>query len=229
MDLKYTITRRPRRRTLSIVIAHDNRIVVRANQSMPDKAIVKFIESKRDWISKTLNFNNACLSLYTPKQFICGEKFMYLGEDFSLLIERGKNRKPELKEGIFVIRIPKHIKNSVDYGRDKLVQWYRTQSYQILNERVDLYRRILNVQIKNIKIRSLKSTWANCSCLGVLTFSWRLIMAPLNIVDYVVVHELAHRLQHNHSARFWKQVEKTIPEYKACKKWLRDNERRFRW
>jgi len=229
MNLEYKITRRARRRTLSIVISRDNRIVVRANQSLPEKEIAKFIESKRSWISKTLKINDAYRRLYTPKKFISGEKFLYLGKEFSLRIERGKNKKTEFNNGTVWVVLPDFIKNPSDYIQGKLVQWYRSQSKKILNERVILYSQMLNVDAKNVKIRTLKRTWANCSVQGVLTFSWRLIMTPLHIIDYVVVHELAHRIHHNHSARFWKQVEKIIPEYKVYKKWLRANESRFRW
>ena len=229
MNFEYKITRRPRRRTLSVVISRDNRIVVRANQSFPEGEIAKFVESKRAWISKTLKFNDAYRRSYTPKKFINGEKFLYLGKEFFLRLEKGKNKKSELNEGTVLIMLPDFIKTPNDYIQGKLVQWYKSQSHKILNKRVILYAQMLNVKLKNLKIRTLKRAWANCSRLGVLTFSWRLIMAPLHIIDYVIVHELAHRIHHNHSVRFWKQVEKIIPEYKVCKKWLRANEGRFRW
>ncbi|MCK4995203.1 MAG: M48 family metallopeptidase [Candidatus Omnitrophica bacterium] len=229
MDLKYKIKRRPRRKTLSIVISSDNRIVVRANQTLPDGAIAEFVESKRAWISKTLKFNDTYLSLYIPKKFIDGENFLYLGGEFTLRIERGKSETAVLIDSMVLVMLPNFIKTPFDYIQGKLVQWYTAQSYMILKERVGVYSRILNVEARSMKIRTLKRTWANCSRLGVLTFSWRLIMAPLTIIDYVVVHELAHRIHHNHSARFWKQVEKVIPDYKVCKKWLRENGRDFHW
>lgn len=229
MNVEYKIARRPRRRTLSIVISQDNRIVVRANQSIAEKEIAVFVESKRAWIRKTFKINDVYRSSYIAKQFINGENFLFLGEEFSLQLEKGKNKKPRSNEGTVFIMLPEFIKTPSDYIKGKLVQWYKYQSQVILQERVDLYRRILDVEAKKIKIRTLKRTWANCSHLGVLTFSWRLIMAPLHIIDYVVVHELAHRIHHNHSRRFWKKVEKTIPEYKVCKKWLRENEGRLRW
>ncbi len=203
--------------------------MVRANQSLPEGAIAEFVESKRAWISKTLKFNEAYRRLYSPKKFMHGEKFLYLGKEFSLHLEKGKNKKTELKEGAVLIMLPDFIKNPTNYIQSKLVYWYKSQSNKVLNERVDLYSRMLDVQAQNMRIRTLKRAWANCSRHGVLTFSWRLIMAPLHIIDYVVVHELAHRIHHNHSPRFWRQVEKIIPDYKVCKKWLRENESRFWW
>ncbi len=214
---------------MSIVISGDNRIEVRANQTIPEKEIVKFVESKKAWISKTLKINDAYRSLYAPKKFIHGEKFFYLGKQLSLSLEKGKSKKIKLTDGKVLVLLPDFIKDPAAYVEDRLVQWYRSQAYKILKERVDLYSRLLEVEPTNVKIRTLKRTWANCSRLGVLTFSWRLIMAPLHIIDYVVVHELAHRIHYNHSAGFWKQVEKIIPGYKACKKWLKANESSFWW
>lgn len=228
MDLKYKIKRRPRRRTLSIVISADNMIVVRANQSLPERAIAEFVESKRAWISKTLKFNDAQIKSYIPKRFVCGEKFLYLGKEITLLL-KGKNKETVLTGDIILIRFPDFIKDPTRYIQTKLEQWYKAKSLEIIYERINLYSCLLNVQVENVKIRSLKRTWANCSRKGVLTFSWRLIMAPLNIIDYVVVHELAHRLHHNHSSRFWNEVERIIPEYRDCKRWLRQQERSFRW
>ncbi|MCG2712218.1 MAG: M48 family metallopeptidase [Candidatus Omnitrophica bacterium] len=229
MNFEYKITRRPRRRTLSIVISRDNRIVVRANQSLADGEIAKFVESKKAWIGKTLKINDVYLRSYIPKKFVSGEKFLYLGKEFCLRLEKGKRNKAELNEGTVLIMLPDFVKTPKEFIIGKLMQWYKSQSHEILNKRVILYSQILNVESGNVKIRTLKRTWANCSHHGVLTFSWRLIMAPLRIIDYVVVHELAHRIHHNHSGRFWKQVEKIIPQYKVCKKWLRENENSFRW
>ncbi|MFH1093552.1 MAG: SprT family zinc-dependent metalloprotease [Candidatus Omnitrophota bacterium] len=214
---------------MSIVISRDNRIVVRANQSLPKQEIAKFVDSKRAWISKTLKFNDACLMAYTPKKFINKERFLYIGKELSLRLKRGKNKKTEFNEDTVLIMLPDFIKTSEDYIQNKLVKWYKHQSHEILSERIKVYSQMLNVEAKDVKIRTLKRTWANCSRLGVITFSWRLIMAPLYIIDYVVVHELAHRMHHNHSLKFWKQVEKIIPGYKVCKKWLRENEVCFRW
>ena len=229
MDLKYKIARKPRRRTLSIVISRDNQIVVRANHSLTEKDIADFVQSKRSWISKTVNFNKAILSLYKPKKFADGEKFLYLGKEVTLRVEGGKSDPAELIDNIVLILLPAHVKNPEDYVQNRLMRWYVSQSKKILDERISFYSRTLNVRARKVKIRTLKSTWANCSPQGVLTFSWRLLMAPLNIIDYVVIHELAHRLHHNHSLRFWKQVENVMPEYRVCRKWLRDNESSFRW
>lgn len=101
--------------------------------------------------------------------------------------------------------------------------WYREQAGQILPERVRLFASQHNLQYQKIRIGSARTRWGSCSARSILSFSWRLILTPIEIVDYVVVHELAHTLVHNHSGRFWKQVEKFLPDYKVHRKWLRMN------
>ena len=111
----------------------------------------------------------------------------------------------------------------------KVVEWYKIAAYKKLLERVSFYERVIKVSISDLQIKTLKRTWGTCSKKGVVIFNWKLIMAPLYIVDYVVVHELCHLIHLNHSNLFWEQVKKVIPRYKQYKKWLtvHENELRF--
>ncbi|MCX6013893.1 MAG: M48 family metallopeptidase, partial [Chloroflexi bacterium] len=84
-----------------------------------------------------------------------------------------------------------------------------------------------HIKYKNVRITSAQTRWGSCSGHGNLYFSWRLIMAPLEVIDYVVIHELAHIHMKNHSPKFWEKVESMYPDYVACKKWLRDNQTRL--
>jgi predicted metal-dependent hydrolase len=101
--------------------------------------------------------------------------------------------------------------------------WYRQNARQILHERVKVYSQQHGFQYQSIRITSARTRWGSCSASRSLNFSWRLIMAPLEVVDYVVVHELVHTVVHNHSKRFWKKVERILPDYNERRKWLRKN------
>ena len=103
---------------------------------------------------------------------------------------------------------------------DKLVKFAKV----IIPEKVAYYARILSVSYGRISIRKQKSRWGSCSREGNLNFNCLLMMAPPEILDYVVVHELCHRMEMNHSARFWRQVERVLPDYRARRKWLKDHE-----
>ncbi len=100
---------------------------------------------------------------------------------------------------------------------------YRKEARQRIEERVVCYARQMGVNYKAIRISSAKKCLGSCSYQGNLNFSWRLSLVPAQVLDYVVVHELAHLIEHNHSQRFWQKVGIFFPEYRQAKKWLKDN------
>jgi predicted metal-dependent hydrolase len=140
-----------------------------------------------------------------------------LGNTYSLEIVKGQ-RKPLLLEGNFKLAESAQSKAKLAFER-----WYRAQAREILTERVEHYAGQYGFEYKKIGITSARTRWGSCSANGSLNFSWRLLLAPLEAVDYVVVHELVHTVFHNHSKRFWKRVEKIMPDYKERRKWLRRN------
>lgn len=97
------------------------------------------------------------------------------------------------------------------------------QALKIIPERVAYYAPIIGVNVAKITIRNQVSRWGSCSSKGNLNFNCLLMLTPTDVIDYVVVHELCHRKELNHSARFWSEVEKVLPNYKLPKKWLKDN------
>ena len=99
----------------------------------------------------------------------------------------------------------------------------REKAREVLTDRTDYYADILNVTYGRISIRDQKTRWGSCSREGNLNYNWRLILAPAAVLDYVVVHELCHRKQMNHSSAFWREVERVMPDYRQKEKWLKDN------
>ena len=102
---------------------------------------------------------------------------------------------------------------------------YRDKAREIFEQKVSYYAQMMGVSYGRIAIRDQKTRWGSCSGEGNLNFNWRLIFAPAGVLDYVVVHELAHRKEMNHSPRFWKVVEDTMPEYRKYQRWLKENGR----
>lgn len=207
---------RSKRKTLALIVKADGSLIVRAPLKTSEKAIREFIENQAQWIEKKQAEALATPPL-SPRQYIPSETFLYLGSAYPLEIVKGQ-KKPLLLEEKF------KLAESVQ-GNAKLIfeRWYREQAKQILNERANLYAGQYGFQYKKIGISSARTRWGSCSPKGSLNFSWRLILAPMEVVDYVVVHELVHTVFHNHSRRFWKRVEKITPDYKERRKWLRKN------
>ena len=107
--------------------------------------------------------------------------------------------------------------------RNALVRWYKRHAQIKLQEKADRYTKIVGVDAGSIGIKTFKSRWGSCSAKGHIDFNWKIMMAPNRIVDYVVVHELCHLKQHDHSPKFWTEVERVIPDYAECKAWMKMN------
>lgn len=207
---------RSKRKTLALIVKPDGSLIVRVPMRTSEKVIREFIETHAAWVKKKQAEAFALLPA-APKQYAPGEMFMYLGNTHPLEIVKGQ-KKPLLLDGNF------KLAESVQ-GKAKVVfeKWYREQAKKILTERVDHYARQYDFQYKRVGITSARTRWGSCSADGALNFSWRLILTPLEAVDYVAVHELVHTVFHNHSKRFWKRVETIMPDYKERRKWLRKN------
>lgn len=107
--------------------------------------------------------------------------------------------------------------------RALVVGWLRTHAADVVAARVQAYLPRLQVQPRTVRVREQKRRWGSCSAGGALNFNWRLILAPAEVLDYVVVHELCHLKELNHSPRFWAQVAGILPEYREPRAWLRNN------
>ena len=105
-----------------------------------------------------------------------------------------------------------------------MIQWYRRQAEEILGSRLFHYARLIGVEPKKIAVRTQKRLWGNCDYrTRTIHLNWQIVLAPLEVMDYVVVHELCHLIVPNHSKRFWQRVEKTMPDFKKHKQWLKDH------
>ena len=115
-----------------------------------------------------------------------------------------------------------------DYEEDpKLEAAYRRKARERIGQRIAYFAALMGVTYGRISIRSAKTRWGSCSSEGNLNFHWKLVLMPPEVLDYVVVHELAHRIQMNHSAAFWAEVEKILPDYKERKQWLKVNGQKY--
>lgn len=209
---------RTKRRTLTLIVEDDGSLTVRAPLRVSDKAIHEFVDRHIKWIEKKQA--QARVAVSSPaRQFIPGETFLYLGKSYELDVVKNQ-KKALLLDGKF-----KLAEQARGNAQKAFQDWYRKQARQIITGHVDLLAARHNFQYEKIRISSARTRWGSCSPSGTLSFSWRLIMTPMEVVDYVIIHELVHTMVHNHSKRFWKMVEKLLPDYREYNKWLRKNGR----
>jgi hypothetical protein len=213
------IRSKKRRKTISLYIKEDGRIFIYAPYRTPKWEIERFIKEKRSWIVKKMSEKERSIK-EAEKAFIPGEKFLYLGESYPLEIEESSNRKVPLKLsfGKFVLD-----KDHIEEAKDLFIQWYKKEAKARIIERIDFYSNRLQLFSKGIRITSAKYRWGSCSRDNRLSFSWRIIMASLSIIDYILIHELVHIKEKNHSKRFWNYLESILPDYRKHRLWLKKN------
>ena len=150
-----------------------------------------------------------------------GDEFLYHGEPYPLEIAGPAYHAPlSLKYGRFLLR-----QDRADCAREVFVNWYRSRAREELPERVRHYVSLTNLHPTGITITSALTRYGSCSPANRLSFSWRIIMAPYPVIDYVILHELAHIKEKNHSKRFWDLMESLLPDYRRQRQWLKENGR----
>lgn len=209
---------RSQRKTIAIIVQRDGKLIVRAPKRASISQIQSFVDLKSSWIKSKQAEALQRLSQKTPKQFIYGETFLYLGVSYPLEIIDRAQPSLSLQDGHFIL-----AKNALPHAKDVFTNWYKKQARQVLSERVKFYATQYCLSYQKIRISSARTRWGSCSTRGTLSFTWRLVMAPLPVIDYVIIHELAHTVEENHSRRFWDKIGTMMSDYKNYNQWLKSN------
>ncbi len=184
---------------------------------MPREKIDRFVAQKSGWIEKKKREARQKRASAAPKRFENGEKYLYLGRSYPLKIVENGKMPLSFSDG-FVLSV-----NRRTDARMLFVEWYKARAKEVIQERLLYFSDLSGIEYTLFRITSAQKRWGSCNSKGNLHFAWRLVMAPLPVVDYVVVHELAHIVEKNHSARFWRRVECILPDYRDRRAWLRKN------
>ena len=189
---------------------------------MSEHAIQQFIRSKQNWLRKHLR-NLPQPS--APLRLTDGCELPLLGDVYTLRLAQGRSPIQLNDDRQIVLPVAQSHLPLSDTIRNKLVGWYKQQALIHLHAKVTHFAPMLGVKnvADSIKVKHYKRRWGSCDHLGQLSFNWRIIMTPEPVLDYVVVHELAHLLEFNHSARFWQIVETQMPDWKTQQQWLAAN------
>lgn len=219
-EISYAVVR-SRRATADIVVERDGRITVRAPATLPDERVEDIVEAKRYWIYKTLAEWRDLNATRVLREYRNGEGFLYLGRSYRLLLVAEQAEPLMLKGGRFCLRRDVVDNGDIAAAQSAFRDYYIARGLERLNERVNYYAPKVGVAPKGIDVRELGHRWASCSPTGRLAFHWKCMMAPQTIIDYIVVHELCHFHQLDHTDAFWNEVDKVMPVYRERKEWLR--------
>ncbi|MCU0324719.1 MAG: M48 family metallopeptidase [Spirosomaceae bacterium] len=216
MSLSYQVIY-SKRKTLGIFVERDKSIVVRVPEGTPKHTVDEVVNQKKAWIYDKLGHQQKYHRISDSKEFISGEYLMYLGENYQLKVT------PKKFDGVvfdndFIISVHNKPK-----AKEIFKSWFKSIGIKVISNKVDYYATHLGVKYKSIKLSEMKYRWGSCTVAGVLTFNWRIIKAPVFVIDYIIVHELAHLIHLNHSNDFWNTVAIQQPNFEKAKNWLKEN------
>jgi predicted metal-dependent hydrolase len=219
MKLNYTIQRSAKRQKLTISVERDRRIVVHAPAEISEKKIRQVVESKRRWIYEKIAHPQKYQDLPHPpgKELVSGESALYLGRQYRIEVFKTGLAKIQFNQRFYIPATQEKKRE------EALREWYIGKAQEKIIPRVKIHAHELGVDVSGIKIVDNRFRWGSCTLNNNVNFNWRLIKAPMFVVDYVIVHELAHLMEANHTPRFWNIVRAQAPTMEKAKAWLKEH------
>lgn len=199
------------RHSISLKVTRDGDIVVHAPHFVSLKIIENFLQEKNEWIYETLE--KITSRKIKKKEYAEGEMFYYLGLQRKLRFYNGI----EIKIAENTLFFPKVLQFRI---QKELQSWFMQQAREKITQRVAYHNVKMQTQYSGLLFSDTKTKWGTCFPDNSLQFNWRLIMAPILVIDYVIIHELSHTTEKNHSASFWRRVGRFTPAYRQHRKWL---------
>jgi len=209
---------RTKRKTIALQITPEAKLIVRAPAKASIAAIHKIVREKLSWIIKKQRFIRANYRPPVEKKFVEGENFLYLGRPYGLSIVKEMKEPLVFECGRFLLH-----EKYLSAAKRIFESWYKKEAGKFFRSRIALYSEICGLKYNKFKITGGRRRLGSCSAKGAINLSWRLIMTPVEVIDYVIAHELTHLKEHNHSKDFWRGVQSLYPDYKKTRAWLKAN------
>lgn len=216
MQIEYSI-KYSTRKTISIIVERDRTVVVRAPINTSKEVIDKEINKRKFLLFQKINHPQ---KLNLPKdqlEFVSGESILYLGKHYRLQV---------VEQAVEGIEFSNHFiiaKTNQKQAELLFREWYFRQAEVLIIPKVIYYANQLGVRYNKINILDLKYRWGSCTPKDNINFNWRIIKAPIHVINYIIVHELVHLLESNHTPDFWNIVSIQLPHYEKARKWLQEN------
>jgi hypothetical protein len=220
--ISYTLKQSARIRGIRLEIHNESGLTVVVPRRHSRKQVQDILVKKADWILRHLPVSKPTQMPLFKKEVDHGEKIQFMGKllQLALASEDSEGDSPVLKGKTLLIP-----RGSVGKTRAEMLErWYRRQAALIFKEKADRFQKIMGVHYSRITIRGQRKRWASASPLGNLSINWKLLLAPEKIIDYVIIHELAHFKHMDHSRKFWDYLAKYCPKWREYRKWLLDHE-----
>lgn len=216
-DLVLAVHRSERRHTVGLTVERDGSLAVLAPTDIPAEQLLEIVRSREGWFWTKLAEKELLLRTWRPKDYVAGESHSYLGRHYRLALvdATGRSHPPlRLRGGFFELR-----RDQQDRAGEHFAAWYRARGREWLATRIQRHLTHFELPEAPLDVRDLGFRWGSCGDRG-LHFHWRLMTLPPAIVDYVIVHELAHVRTGRHDRAFWSQVRRVMPDYERRREWL---------
>jgi predicted metal-dependent hydrolase len=226
-DITIEIKRSNRRKTVEIILDRSGNPVLFAPDTLPYQKLLSLVKEKLIAIYLKQGKKMEEIHLALPKEYVSGEGFYYLGRKYQLKIRKKTDYEDPIsrlhfQDGRFVLD-----EDLVTSGRDVFISWYCTQAKEWINERINRLEERVLVEPTAIEIRDLGYRWGSCTRRGKINFHWRIMLLPPEHIDYLILHELIHLHEHNHSKEFYERLRRANPDYEKHEEWLRRNGDRY--
>lgn len=227
--IPYKLKRSNRRKTIAIAV-DSNGVSVTAPTNTTQEKIDSAVYQKAPWIRAQIKHFNEMNDAIHKRLFLSGEKLPYLGRQYRLKIEIGEatlNPSIRFHHGMFIGQVP--FGTPLENYRDTLFplyeKWIREKGEVFIKSRIERYTIKLSKQPVEVKLKEQQQRWGSCTTGGEVLINWRLLLAPVSVIDYVLAHELVHLKHMNHSNEFWETMRMLMSNYEEKKEWLRINGR----
>jgi predicted metal-dependent hydrolase len=222
-DIEYQLLRSEQRRTADIVIERNGLISVRVPEYLTEEQADAVVERKRLWIYRNLAEWRDLNATRVVREWVNGEGFLYLGSSYRLLLVQEQADPVKLLDGRFCL-----LRGIVEAGGENAAarafeKFYTEKALERIQKRVTYFASKVGVSPVSVEVKEIGYRWATCTSDGRLSFHWKCMMASPKAIDYIVVHELCHLRHRDHTAAFWNEVDKVMPDYAERKAWLREN------
>jgi predicted metal-dependent hydrolase len=216
-EISYTLKRSVKRRSIGLRV-DDRGLTVNVPLRTSEKWLHSVLHDKADWVVQKLDGWQSKKA--APIIWADGARIPFRGEEFVLqLAPRVRGAIARLQGEALLV--PVGTEAEVARIEKAMLQWYRNEALRVFGECVEYFAPQLQVSPREIKLSAARTQWGSCTVRGVVRLNWQLVKMPLHLIDYVVVHELAHLVEMNHSPAFWSVVERACPDYKKCRAELR--------
>jgi predicted metal-dependent hydrolase len=223
-NLEFEVRRSPRRKTMGLTVDHAGELIVHSPIATGKTELAKWVESKLLWVHQKLLQKDNYPSGTKSHEPVSGECIAYLGQNYRLNIVKKQSVPLRFEGQWFTLREKDRLEAAKHFQ-----SWYQEKGGEWIGERVKFWEPKVGIATAKIVVTNLGFRWGSCGKNKALFFNWRLLQLPVRLVDYVIVHELVHLIERNHTKEYWRTLERILPDWRERKEELSRNRAEMRW